>query len=955
MLRGAKRNWRSGGKLRPKLAAASAVATTGMLAGVLVGSTPASAAVTSLARYPYLTDVTTSSVQVNWADTYFSTKGKVGWGTADANGACSLTNSVVATAAGRQYTIAAKSEYQHSLTITGLAANTSYCYRIFGGNSANSIDLLAPDASPVFRTLPSSGSYSFLVFGDWGDNSTSTTASGQAKLDALIASSGASFAVGTGDIAYNTGTQTEYGDLISSGTRVSQVFGANYWKAPGAKLPFFTTAGNHGRTSTFFQNWPEPTVVAASNGTYSLVDYSSVDGNNVSKGPGVWYAFDVAGVRNYVLTADWSDTNVGQATGDLCTKQFAGHTCPEYQVEAGSEWAQNSAQYQWLKNDLATHGSQLKFAYFHYPLRSDDATESSDIYLQNSVQNPNREASLEKLLSDGGVKLAFNGHAHIYQRNLAPPGGVVSYVTGGGGAKLVPIAKSSTVNCATTDAYGLGWSESSNSGSYCGAAGTKPATATQVYHFLKITVNGSSVTVTPTNADGGTFDAKTYNFGADSSAPTPSSSVTATYQSAAPAKAVVTWTAGSDNGSGVSAYDVYRLDPGVTSRTYLATVGPDKNTYSDPTAQAGTSYTYSVDTRDQAGNIATQTAQPLGGSAPAPSAPTGLSAGTPSATSVALSWVANQQSEGVSGYNLYRDNTIVNGTTPLTTTSYTDSGLTPATPYSYTVQAVNAAGQVSQPSSALSVKTASTAGTSVPSPPTGVKAGTTTTTSVALSWNANAQAEQVSGYNVYRDGALLNGASAVNGTSYTDTGLTPAMSYTYTVRAVNSAGPSAPSSEVDVRTPAASDTTIVADAYVESDKATQNFGGDPQLRVNASSSTTMFSYLKFSLPDHSGTTVTAKLRFLSNSTGNTVTKVSAVSDNTWAESTVTYGSRPSIGAALGSTGALTAGTWAEATVTFSVDGQGLASFALSTGATATRYAASRESGNAPQLVVLGAG
>jgi chitodextrinase len=660
----------------------------------------------TLTRYPYLTDVTTSSVQVNWADTFKSTYGTVTWGTA---GSGCGTSSLKGTKLGASFTVATTTEYQHAITISGLTPGTAYCYRVKGGTTS-SVDLLGTDSSPTFTTLPTAGSYSFLTFGDWGDTSAGPNVN-QAKLNVLMASSNALFAVGTGDIAYPSGNQAQYGDLVNTGTSVSQVFGPDYWRAPGAVLPYFSTPGNHGRTTTFFQNWPEPAATAEPGESYGVINYPASPslGYSASTGPAAWYAFDVAGTRFYVLTADWSDTNTGSADGTLCSAQFAGATCPDYQAEQDAHWKPGNAEYEWLKTDLATH-SGLKLAFFHYPLRSDDFTEPSDPYLQDSPLNPDRATSLERMLVTNGVKLAFNGHAHIYQRNIAPPNGIVSYVTGGGGAKLVPIAKGSVSSCSTTDAYGLGWS--STGGSYCGNAGTKPTSDSKVFHFLKVTVSGTNVTVTPTNADGETFDQVTYDFGADSTNPTAPGTVQATFVNGTKPSASVTWTAGSDSGSGVAAYDIYRLDPGNSTRTYLATVGPNKTSYSDATAAAGTAYTYSVDTRDQAGNVATGTAAPLGDVTP-PSAPSNLQGASSGQTGATLSWTASTDNVGVTGYRIYRNGSQVG--TPTTQTSYNDTGLAAATTYAYTVKAVDAAGNLSPASTTVSVTT---------DPPTG---GTTST------------------------------------------------------------------------------------------------------------------------------------------------------------------------------------------------------------------------------------
>ncbi|MFI0540209.1 glycosyl hydrolase family 18 protein [Streptomyces sp. WSLK1-3] len=107
-----------------------------------------------------------------------------------------------------------------------------------------------------------------------------------------------------------------------------------------------------------------------------------------------------------------------------------------------------------------------------------------------------------------------------------------------------------------------------------------------------------------------------------------------------------------------------------------------------------------------------------GGSVPgdaAPSAP-----GTPTAsdvtnTSVKLAWSAATDDKGVKNYDVLRDGAKV---ATVTTTSYTDTGLTAGTSYSYTVQARDTADQTGPASGAVAVRT--TGGTTDP-PPTGSK------------------------------------------------------------------------------------------------------------------------------------------------------------------------------------------------------------------------------------------
>ncbi|MGW2938592.1 chitinase [Streptomyces sp. NPDC001156] len=85
-----------------------------------------------------------------------------------------------------------------------------------------------------------------------------------------------------------------------------------------------------------------------------------------------------------------------------------------------------------------------------------------------------------------------------------------------------------------------------------------------------------------------------------------------------------------------------------------------------------------------------------------------------------------------------------------------------------------------------------------PAAPTGLRAGTITSSSVALSWSAVTGA---TGYAVYRDGAKVQ---TVSGTSATVTGLSPSTAYSFQVAAVNDAGESAKSAAVSATTSAGS-------------------------------------------------------------------------------------------------------------------------------------------------------
>jgi len=674
------------GRCRRAPAGIGLLAVGSVLASILLAA-PASAASSTLMRYPYLTDVTATSVQVTFDTSVkeVSAANAVQWGTPSGATGCTITGKSVTSAnntVNAPITVAGVTEYQTSIRITGLTAGAIYCYRVFTGGAA-ATDLLGADGAPRFKTLPASGAVTFDVLGDWGDN---TVAGGlnQKNLDALIAGSGAQFAVSTGDIAYDSGTQSNYGNLVATGAAVSEVFSASYWKVPGASIPLFATTGNHGRSSTFLQNWKQAATVAASNGQYAMQTYSGIDATTATSYPSVWYAFNAGGARFYVLNSDWNDNNVGTATGGA------------YQVDRDYHWAPTSPEYQWLKADLQSHANTVKLAFFHYPLRADSATETGDTYLQANPNSPSSTASLEGLLANNGVDLAFNGHAHLYQRNLAPPGGVTSYVTGGGGAKVSPVDKS---RCASTDAYAVGWAYTSAAGSKCGAAPV-PTSDAQVYHFLKVRLSGSTVTVTPINSTGAAFDPVSYDFTANS---TPPAAPTSLLASAVSTGVKLSWTASASTDS--SAQDVYR------NGQWLATVGPAATSYLDAAPVAGASYT--VRAHDLVGNQSGNSAPASVGSGSdttPPTAPGNLTATATGPTSVRLSWAPSTDNVEVTGYEIYRGSSSA----PLATvagnvTSYVDNTATPSTTYSYKVKAKDAAGN-STASSTVSVTTPASTG-----------------------------------------------------------------------------------------------------------------------------------------------------------------------------------------------------------------------------------------------------
>lgn len=165
----------------------------------------------------------------------------------------------------------------------------------------------------------------------------------------------------------------------------------------------------------------------------------------------------------------------------------------------------------------------------------------------------------------------------------------------------------------------------------------------------------------------------------------------------------------------------------------------------------------------------------------APTAPTLAASGT-TQTTTSLSWSGATDNVAVTGYDVYKDGTLLGSTT---STSYAVSGLTASISYTFTVKAKDASGNVSVASNAVSVTTlAPVVDTTAPTAPTLTASGTTSTTT-SLSWSGATDNIGVTGYDVYKGTTLLGSTTT---TTYAVSGLTASTSYSFTVKAKDAAG-----------------------------------------------------------------------------------------------------------------------------------------------------------------------
>jgi len=236
----------------------------------------------------------------------------------------------------------------------------------------------------------------------------------------------------------------------------------------------------------------------------------------------------------------------------------------------------------------------------------------------------------------------------------------------------------------------------------------------------------------------------------------------------------LTWNLSTDDETGVAEYAVYR-DGSEVGRS-------PTTSFSDSGLSASTTYTYRVSAFNGEGlesspsspqNVSTLDPEP-------PPPPTNLSATTVSASEIDLSWTASTAGD-VTGYRVLRNGSSV-AVLGLTTT-YRDSGLQGFTTYNYTVTALDSEGQESGPSGPAQ---ATTLDGTPPTVPANLSATATGTSTIDLTWSPSADPETgVVGYRVFRNGSQIG---STDQTTFTDSGLNPATTYDYRVRAVNGEG-----------------------------------------------------------------------------------------------------------------------------------------------------------------------
>ena len=246
----------------------------------------------------------------------------------------------------------------------------------------------------------------------------------------------------------------------------------------------------------------------------------------------------------------------------------------------------------------------------------------------------------------------------------------------------------------------------------------------------------------------------------------------------------VTW----QKADNAAKYNVYRKDAVNTKWTVIATV--TGTSYTDKTAKAGVTYTYTVRGVAADGKTLSPGFDRTGVSATMPTAsttPANVTLGSAKAVSggIQVTW---QAADGAAKYNVYRKDAVNTRWTVIATvtgTSYTDKSAKVGVKYSYTVRGVAADGKTLSPGyNKTGVSATIPAASATPAKVVLVSAKADSA-GILVTWQ---KANGAHAYRVYRKDAVNSKwtvvAKNVRDTEWKDITAVKGTKYTYTVRAV---------------------------------------------------------------------------------------------------------------------------------------------------------------------------
>ena len=257
--------------------------------------------------------------------------------------------------------------------------------------------------------------------------------------------------------------------------------------------------------------------------------------------------------------------------------------------------------------------------------------------------------------------------------------------------------------------------------------------------------------------------------------------------------AKITWTASTDNVE-VAGYNIY-VDE-VKINESLVTV----TEYTLTDLKAGTEYKVVVEAVDTSSNTQSSEAVTVKTvDTTKPSSPSEVAVGKITHNSAEVTWQESTDNVGVTGYNIYLNNKLVN-TSPVTELRCELTALEAETEYQVKVEALDEAGNTSV-SDPISFTTKTAPDNEAPTAPGGVAVSSITDNSAVVSWTASTDNVGVAGYNIYLNDNKIN-ALPVTELQFQLTGLAAETEYQVRIEAVDGAGNTSSSGSISFATEA---------------------------------------------------------------------------------------------------------------------------------------------------------
>lgn len=257
--------------------------------------------------------------------------------------------------------------------------------------------------------------------------------------------------------------------------------------------------------------------------------------------------------------------------------------------------------------------------------------------------------------------------------------------------------------------------------------------------------------------------------------------------------AKITWTASTDNVE-VAGYNIYVDEAKINESLVTVTE------YTLTDLKAGTEYKVVVEAVDTSSNTQSSEAVTVKTvDTTKPSSPSEVAVGKITHNSAEVTWQESTDNVGVTGYNIYLNNKLVN-TSPVTELRCELTALEAETEYQVKVEALDEAGNtsVSDPTS-FTTKTAPD--NEAPTAPGGVAVSSITDNSAVVSWTASTDNVGVAGYNIYLNDNKIN-ALPVTELQFQLTGLAAETEYQVRIEAVDGAGNTSSSGSISFATEA---------------------------------------------------------------------------------------------------------------------------------------------------------